>query len=337
MKFTDLAIMTQLAVAADLSTLSMDPPATQFSHYGAPNTSTVPLNTEAARLIKEAGIELTQNLLVDVTAVHVTKEPRTSPYPSLSFGQHLPSCGIRFSRHSDGTELYINLGIDVDKKDNLVFDRFGVMGSIRITGDLESSLLNIMTMLESFKVFSSATDETLYILKELHTGVLLAKKLPEKVIIAIAGSRNLAATFQEVVKLVTFNDYDYDEDTGNRINLPPIICESNGMLSIVTYYTYMHNALNQNRLVVALETDKDTGARCFVATINYNGSQPIEIGRTLIEAEITNEDFLKQLINDTRTLVESSTHIDVLRAQLEHFITTVKGATPFILNTLSKK
>lgn len=335
MKFSDLSILSQIAIAANMSSLFVDTTTSSFTHSRPPEAKIKP--TKNTILIKAAGIEASPDTLINISSVIVSNVEMKKSHNAFNFGHNTVKNSVRFNKHINGVELYLNVPVELRDTGVVVFDRFGLMGNITITENLGESVSRIIKLLAPFVALAPGAQCVLDVLTELEKGIVLAEALPDEVIDAIKGSKSLSSTFNELVKMVSYSDYDYDEDSGNRINLPPIICESIYSAGISTYYTYGNLGANHNRLLVEFRFNTETEEYEIVVSVNFNAKKSIQLGAAAVVDNLSDTAFIEKVIEVATNSVNASEHKDALSAQLTHFTDTVKAAIPFVLDELNKK
>lgn len=323
MKFSDLKIMTQIAAAGDLSTLISTVSKGYFLGYTGNSSVSEPVVNS---VLTNAGLTLDLVTLSDIHSVNMTITPPVDK----------PVVSLSFIRHGDKASMFLNLPANQTEFDTLNFDRFGLTGSIIIDNNLQKSLEDIAAMLSCYTDLVSGIEPIMDILLKLIDGAKLAEALDEEVLTQLHGAKSGRHTFAEISKIINSRDGEYNEDTGEYINLPPIVNESNFNTGVITKFTHNYSSANQNQLVTKYIIDSHTGDESIDVNYCFNGSDPINIGKIEMDKESPVEEFINTIVTKLPALVNESPYGEKLKEQVKHLVNSIVDATPFILAALVK-
>lgn len=335
MKFNELSILTQLKIASELT--GQNPNAVLNSH----NRYALSRPDETvSNIFKEHGITYNRTLSDDALNCNIYIPANEGDTKNMSMNypplfNHRKN--ITFRRNTLDT---VAMDFHSDTTDNTIagveLDRFSIGGNIVIKGDVYQSLTDIIKMLKSFNVLWDNSSVIVKHLENLLPGFEKAATLPEELWDYLGDSKSLMLVFSTIRKVCQYSNYEYDEDSGNRVNLPPIIVDHSGMNGMEVVYTYMSDnpARAGHGLNLTYEEILGIGKGTIKLSNKSASGTTIELLSKEIDTDIDANEFIDILIESVIE-VKDGAEPDALVIPLgENLIETLKLNRPYILQDI---
>lgn len=329
MKFNELPAFTRIKIAAELNELLLDD-----YQYRTPTDRTKDGETSVNEQIAEfekAGIRWSPALMDDTDVVLRIHDPdSSSTFMYSEFDKD------RLTIHRDG-EDNLMLSIKTTKEVGVdgfnETDKFGLIGSIRIDeANLNESLKKINDMLVSYSKFIPVGKDSLDIMDLLLKGLTQAESLPDALWDKVDQYATLTKVFEDLSFNVNYNNYDFDPETGNHINLPPILIESVRLRTIETKYSYDYPERNLLSLVVSYDEVSGSNQGTIEVACRFNTRATLTLDKRVVPTSLSVQEFIDEIITAVNDGVSKSEHADKLKDLKTHFVNTLNDARTFIEN-----
>lgn len=333
MKFNELPAFTRIKIAAELNGLLLDD-----YQYRTPTDRTKDDDESVNEQIVEfekAGIRWSPALMDDTDVVLRIHQPdSSSAFMYSEFDKD------RLTIHRDD-EDNLMLSIKTTKEVGVDgfndTDKFGLIGSIRIDeANLNESLKKINDMLVSYSKFIPVGKDCLDIMELLLKGLTKAESLPEVLWDKVDQYATLTKTFETLCYSMHYNNYDFDPETGNHINLPPIIIESVKRRTIETKYSYDNPERSLLSLVVSYDEVNGSNQGTIEVTCRFNTRAMLTLNEHVIPTTLSVQEFIDEIITAVNEGVSKSERADKLKDLKAHFVNALNDGRGFIENKNAK-
>ena len=329
MKFNELPAFTRIKIAAELNELLLD----DFQ-YRTPINRTNNGETSANEQIAEfekAGIRWSPALMDDTDVVLSIHDPDA---PDFFFGSEFDKDRLSISRDDeDNLMLCIKTSKEVGVDGFNDTDKFGLIGSIRIDeANLNESLKKINDMLVSYSKFIPIGKDCLDIMDLLLSGLTKAESLPETLWDKVDQYATLTKVFEDLSFNVSYNNYDFDPETGNHINLPPIIIVSERLRTIETKYSYDNPERSLLSLVVSYDEVSGSNQGTIEVACRFNTRAMLTLNKRVVPTSLSVQEFIDEIITAVNDGVSKSERADKLKDLKAHFVNTLNDGRSFIEN-----
>lgn len=332
MNISNLTLIQQIAIAAMNSPLKIINTGTSgpFNHrFG--QTPIYPSNTAN---------ELTGTTFKKLKSIQLSTPSQLKIKQQAGMFVSAPS--VTFVGQVDGTvtvnvyeQLTMNDAIDeVNKDTNVVFDRFGINGNITIKGTLKESLLHIGIVFSCLSELSGQdSNNILEVIKELTSGLEAAEKLDTKVEELFPSNKSNFDAYAVLADSVTFKDWEYDDNTGQVINMPPIICERTFEGTLNVSYTFANEVSNLNRLHVSYNEPEDKETGILSVSVSFNQSEKQLICEVEIAIGLTPINFMKVVAEVVTGSIETLPNKERFVGLTSHLANNILDAASFLETT----
>ena len=319
MKFKELSIMSKIKIAAELSNMI-----TAGYHYIGTVHSDV--DQEIAAAFKEHGLTFNRSLMNDLTDCNVKVVRPKTKKERQQFGQFTPpqrvDDAIRFYKVKDEVNLDFRSTFKDLIADELVFDRFSISGNIVVGEDTVASLKKTTAMLTAFRELWGGSTILVDTLNALLVGFEKAEKLPDSLWDSFKFKASLLNEFESIKRICTFSDFEYDEDTGQRRNLPAILTDSNMMEGLTTTYSSNNTSTPMVGHGITVNYTETLGEDTGTVTINSRASRNSHIELTTKEVDVNANlddfiDVIKAALVDARKSDKWQPMLEPLMAHTE--------------------
>lgn len=332
MKFTELSILKQIAISAGLAGLSVSIVTPANFHipnrlpFGSKDDPSKNEDSEAPDSLKQYELPFNINKLSAATQVvinrpnHAKKHTNIRTYNFLNVNPYGDYVTLRFST------------IDDQSAETSYISRFSLDSEFKIAKDDDvlqrlEQIKDFLTAIDKLADVNIAADE---IFKSMVTGYMKALTMPEDAVIYLANvAKDSYETWIELIKKFSYTDFEYNDDTGEEINIPPIYCSYryNGVLEVK--HSHVTAGTNLEKLTVSINKidKKETSVSI---SYNYNTSPDKTIREFKITRDMSMLDMAELTIEELDQTAKSKEINPSVVELIEHLKGVISGTIPFL-------
>lgn len=340
MRFNQLSTMKQLRVAADLSQVKTNPQYIQpMNSPFHPFDTQSPVDETPEVDLSKHGIKSNIGELNSHSPLTIAKDarapdaPRRRWTPSIAPGHSSFSNSITFNDDGDKTILSFMCDLqDVAIDDGYSLCTGSLSGSMVFGDDPIATINRAIKFLGGFE----HTEECIEVLTMLLAGFDKVTKLPEDVLTYIKGYGSLVDTYRALCSLITYRNYDYNDD-GELINLPEIIIDSRGPFGFVTTYSHASDQRTGHSLEVSyVETPgAKFGTISASCSFNNDGRSKETLFEEQVSVSLTPSEFVNTIADALDGLDREQELVFHVSTLLEYTVDQLRYSRPFIDKALA--
>lgn len=341
MNFTDLRIIQQIAILADIAGLNND---NEFGYS---------FNEEPEEIsdkLKDLGLKRGPKTIRKIINENILLPSGTSRADSNHSRWGGPAKNyLTFNGHGTQKKDFVNLrfstATDKELTPNLTLDPYGITSNIKFEGDLENTLKVAAELVNKFEKILDTKEESSVILHSLAAAFTKAKDLPSEVIDQFYVNTLVACRLHYIIhNLASLDNHLFDtyqdneltpEEIARKIATEPkyrISSDYSNRCSVTTSENFRNRTGYTLEVIFGVDDTDEV-----VIGYKVGNQQPIEINRYV--PQDVHPDTV-QFINDTCNYIEAeiTRHdaVEELMPLVEYLVSILKANAPFIARDIEQ-